>query len=643
MLTCLQYRTYDFTIGLETSFEIAEQTIDIYTLSGRDRRGRGFSADPEEMEPASCCFGGGHQGWRPFTLYILMRGGDIYALSPLVPSRWNASREYLQNLSLDITADLESLDETATMQEKVVLRQQTKWINDVLNQESNLATAFGNASRKVPTCLTRPETVGGAPLLQGPFLFQPAPLEFPGVQYHACDIFHVEAGALGVIGILFSNGKVDICLEFELLGAKWVGWRKKKRTENGEETEIAGLPIIAAYESINLDISDTSASNWPVFVADPRSEQVWYVNHDSGVVSFSMKAWLSRLAAVIDDDEEDGFMARSLEKTPQSTVRRVIDHGKRPAGLVNSIVGSVVVYEAYLGYILVAATPNSVESAEFDEVLARAPPNDADTKTQPFGAATPQRNTLLPSTPYAATPTTIKKKTSILSPPYTPSLEFRRPSALPVLLQQAIAHNARLVRTPIMFSTDSNEFLRRARDTLKVEYDRMMEAAQEMYDRAAMQRIEYRKQLETIRKASENLDKLQNKDVRERLEKYLKKQDELQARADEVLKILIVKGEVGLSDAEKKWFKEVAKIEERVEGDGRVALRGRKEQIERMLEVLTPMVEGDGKRKGLVVERDSVPEEVRTGKLKQLEGLLEREYVLYLFPHALTFLKPLLT
>lgn len=567
-----------------------------------------------------------------------MRGGDIYALTPLVPSRWNASREYLQNLSLDITADLESLEDGASVQEKRSLWQQTKWINHVLNQEAGLAAAaFGNASpgKKGPTCLSRPDTVvGPTPLLQGPFLFQPAPLEFQGDVYDACDIFHIEAGAIGVIGVLFSNGKVDICLEFEQLRAKWVDRKKKGRVEEEEKAE---LPIIAAYESINLDISDTSTKNWPVFMADPRSEQIWYVNHNSGVVSFSMKAWLSKLASVMDDDEEDGFMTKLLAGSPQSSVRKVIDHGKRLAGLMKPIIGSVVVYEAYLGYILIAATPTSVESVEFDEVLAQTSAG-AFSKAQSFGQTTPQRNAAVQSAPYTATPPTIKKKTSILSPPYTPSPEFRKPSALPVLLQQAAAHNSRLVRAPIMFSTESNEFLRRARDTLKVEYDRIMEAAQEMYDRAALQRIEYRKQLETIHKASENLEKLRNKDVRERLVQYLKKQEELQARADEVLKTLIVKSETGFSDAEKKWFKEIAKIEERVEGDGRVALGGRKEQVAKMLETLAPMVEEEeGKRKGLVTERDGVPEEVRKGKLKQLRELLDREYVFYFPLYPLEF------
>ena len=75
------------------------------------------------MEAASCCFGEGEQGWRPFTLYILMRGGDIYALTPLVLSRFRVSREYLHALSLAVAADLDSVDENATMADKLILRQ----------------------------------------------------------------------------------------------------------------------------------------------------------------------------------------------------------------------------------------------------------------------------------------------------------------------------------------------------------------------------------------------------------------------------------------------------------------------------------------------------------------------------------------
>lgn len=615
-------RSYDLKVGRDITFNIASQEIDLYLLSGRARYTSGFYADESEMEPASCCFGEGTEGWRQFTLYILMRGGDIYALTPLVPSRWMASREYLQKISLNITADLESLDQDASLQEKLILRQQTKWINDVLTQETNLEGSFGASQgtpwRKSQTYLTRPGLDSRTkeellPHLQGPFLFQPPPVEFPG-DYYACDIFHMEAGSLGVIGILYSNGKVDICLEFELLRAKWVD--KKKR----HQEQLSDLPVIAAFESIDLGLNagrDSAATNWPVFVQDPRSEQVWFVNHNTGVVSFSMKGWLSKLSAVLDREEDPDFMAFTLEKSPQSSVSVVLDnHGKSLH--LNPVLGSVVIYEAYLGYIFVAATPKGVASAEFDEVLATGS-RSSDTVDLRLSTSTSQRSNALSSS--------TQRKINILLPPYNPSAQFRNPSQLSQLLKQALEANARLVRSPMVFSTETNEFLRKARDTLKLEYDGLMEAAQEMYDRAALQRIEYRKQLETIHRADEQLAKIQNKDVRGRLERYLKRQEELQARADEVLKLLIVKSETGLSDAEKKWFKEVEKIEEKIAGEGRQALAGRKEMVARMMDELRPLAEG-GKSGELAGKKDDVPESVREEKLRVLRELLEREDVL---------------
>jgi len=184
-----------------------------------------------------------------------------------------------------------------------------------------------------------------------------------------------------------------------------------------------------------------------------------------------------------------------------------------------------------------------------------------------------------------------------------------------------------------------------------------MEIAQEMYDRAATQRIEFRKQLESIHKANETLTRIQNKDVRARLDRFLTRQEELQARADEVLKILIIKNELGVSDAEKKWFREVVKVEEKIgdgAGEGRQqeeeekeeeeeedssTLAGRRDIVARLAGELCPLVGEDGADEGsaspggrrgmkMVVGRGGyVPEEVRMGKLRILRELLEREYV----------------
>ncbi|PWW72459.1 hypothetical protein C7212DRAFT_302039, partial [Tuber magnatum] len=565
------YRIYDFTIGQDFTFEIPDQTLDLYTLSGRARHAGGFFADEAEMEVASCCFGDGLQGWRPFTLYILMRGGDIYALTPVVPSRCKAPREYLHNLSLDINWGLENLEDDITMEEKLVLRQQTKWINHVLNQEANIGATYTGSTisprKKASTCLARPGIVGPTPQLQGPFLFQPAPQELSSDEY-GCDIFHIAFHPVGVIGILFSNGKVDICLEPESLKAKWVDKRiRHKGVGDAFDQSTLGLPVISGYETIDVGFSPESSSSrisWPVFSHDPQSNQVWYVNHSLGVAAISMKAWLNKLATVLDGDEDDGFVAKSMKMNPQSTVYKPIQNNDKPQSFARPIIGSVAVYEAYLGYLLIAATKTNSQSVEFDDVQGRTSEVDSSTSSMALIHSLVHPSQLPPSGPLALRGHQCRP--SLLTPHFISPPELTTPSALHGLLKPTNLQHKKLLASPIHFTTETNAFLRAARDTLKTEYDRIMEIAQEMYDRAATQRIEFRKQLESIHKASETLTRIQNKDVRARLDRFLTRQEELQARADEVLKTLIVKNELGVSDAEKKWFREVAKVEERIGG-----------------------------------------------------------------------------
>ena len=588
------------------------------------------------MEAASCCFGEGEQGWRPFTLYILMRGGDIYALTPLVPSRFRVSREYLHALSLAIAADLDSVDENATMADKLILRQQGKWVNSILSQESvtgipSYSGIGGSSPRKKPsTCLTRPGVVGPSPLLQGPFLFHPVPPEVSSAEYCACDLFHIEAGPVGVIGVLFSNGKLDLCLELDLLRAKWVD-KKPRQVAMAKDRD---LPTVAGYETIDLDIqagANSPRTSWPVFSRDPRSNQVWFVNHNSGVIGISMKAWLSKLATVLDDGEEDVFVAKSLAKTPPSMVDRTIDYAGRPYGSVDPVIGSTAVYEAYLGYVLIAATTTGSRSVEFDEILSRVSSDRQLTPRPPRAlilAPTSHRTSPVPRATQSTPPAGDKP---LLEQRYTIPPELTAPSPLGKLEKDLMRSHRRLMTDKVVLSTSTNNILRHARDTLKVEYDTLMAVAAQAYDRAANQQIRLRTHLAVIHKASETLSRLRTRDVQTRLRRFVKRQEELQSRADQVLRVLIVKSQTGLSDAEKRWFKEVSKVQERIVGEDRASLATRMAMVKDMADQLCPVANegGDTRRRiTTIVKKDVVPEEVRASGVRVLKELLEKEYVL---------------
>jgi nucleoporin NUP82 len=622
-------RTYDFTIGSEISFEVPDQTLDLYALNGRKRHTGGFAADQDEMMPASCCFGSGKYGWRPFTLYILMRSGDVYALNPVVPSRWVASRDYIQMLSLDITAELEAFSQETTPEYKTIIRHQTKWVNDVLNQEAgitNAQTSFTTLSgntpprRSIPTCLKRPEVVGPEPVLQGPFLFEPAPQEFTTNDYPAaCDIFHLEAGPVGVIGIVHSDGKLDICIETEALPARWVD---KKRSS---KLDLTSLPVIASYETISLGIqagNNSEYTSWPTFTKDPHSSQLWFVNHISGVVAFSMKAWLSKLEAALNLEEDEGILSRTLDTSPRSQVQKIVNTSGKPVD------GCCVVYEAYIGYLLIAGHQGGLSSVEFDESLTGTSFSiNEDTVTlqpaqrhDPFGTPRPVRfqapdSTSQPKPSTVALPPTAPK-VSILQPPYQPSPEFTKPSTLPQFLKQQKGANK-----PILFSAETLDAFKTARATLKSEFDALMSGAQEMHDRAAAQRLEYNKQLESLHAMHARLGALANRNIRQRLEEFIERQEQMQQRADSLLRRLIIESDIGLSDAEKKWAKEVNRMSERVVGDGGNTFGKRTLMVGELVKQLLPEAEaGEGEGKD-----DMVPEELRAGKLKVLKQMLERE------------------
>jgi len=637
-------RIYDFLIGNELTFEVPDQSLDLYALGGRKRHVGGFAADLDAMEPASCCFGPGEQSWRPLTLYILMRSGDIYALSPIVPSRWDAPQGYIQKLSLEITAE-QSFDGETTPEAKATNRHQTKWINEVLNQRQRIVdaqTSFATPKGIAPTCLTRPTVVGPTPILQGPFLFQPAPPESMGDDIPAaCDIFHLEAGSIGVVGIIYSNGKLDICLEEEPITAKWM-------SKNGKKSpEAPSLPMISHYETINFPLNAGEGSeytSWPNFTRDPLSAQMLFVNSIAGVILFSMKGWLSRLEAVLDDQEDEDFLVKTLQKAPRTQVQAICSTPGNP------VEGCTVLYEAYIGYIIIAKLPNGLSSKAFDEPISIAPFDDTgDTITlQPasrrftnyantsFGSACftssevsmsmstksqPQKK----PTPPIPTPTPL----NILQPPYKPSPEFTKPSALPGFIRSL----SRDAKKPILFSADTLRTLETARDTLSIEFSALMTGAQEMYDRAAAQRLEYSKQLEALHSIHARLATIKSRNVSERLETFIACQDEMQKRAEALLKRLITEGELGLSDAEKKWAKEVKRMEERVAGSDGQALGGRTIRVNGMMDELVAAAREVVDKNE---EHDPVPAEVREGKLGMLKGLLEREYVSIPFRAPLT-------
>lgn len=101
--------------------------------------------------------------------------------------------------------------------------------------------ARSSSSKKTHVTLQPPKNVKFPLARQGPFLLQPAPPELAdGLEEEpeACDIVYIEVGAkedsqnsdrstdtevekLGVVAIVYQDGRVDLCLDTEKVEARW--------------------------------------------------------------------------------------------------------------------------------------------------------------------------------------------------------------------------------------------------------------------------------------------------------------------------------------------------------------------------------------------------------------------------------------
>lgn len=630
-------RVYDITMDQETTCEVPDQVFDLNALAGRERQRTSFIPDPESFEPASCCFASGDLCWRPFSLYILMRGGDIYALCPIVPSRWVPSENYLHSLHRELSTQVDALEDfiDVTRSGKLALRQQAKWLEEVLNQEAARRSSSINR-RDQEFYFTRPESVNPTPKLQGPFLLQPAPIDTSAEEVYACDIIHTTSDPVATISVVWSNANIDVFLEFEPIQARWVG--KKLRQKSPEEDK--NLPIIATFETIKLKTplpENHARKHWPVFMENPLIGEVVFIAHYAGVEAVDMSEWLRGLKLVADPEEGEDFIAKQLQRTQGSVVKKVVDSGKTLPNLTHPIVGCLVLQDSYVGYILVASSETSVYAADFDipfEFRNTVDPEDV------LILANPPKSSLATYIP------------SISMPLYDPPITLREPPGLYHFIAANVHRNPQLMKGPLHYNAESLEILRQAREQVKREYEKFTSVAEIMYTHAKQQKAEYERQLLKVHEIITRQEGIVARNVKNRLQNLEKDQKELKAKFDAAFRGLIKNGHGGSgeivvvkTEREREWEAELQKIvektgfvekgkEKEIEEEVKKGLEKRTEQVKVIWDEMKPIVGKNvdenetGVASGSVDRCDGVPEELRKKKVAELREMLRKEQFL---------------
>ncbi|OLL25409.1 Nucleoporin nup82 [Neolecta irregularis DAH-3] len=543
-------RLYDLAL----SYNEPEQTIDLFpsryeTRSLSNKKGL-FIAGEDEIEAASCTFGTGTDDWSPFSVYIVMRNGDIYAVCPVVPSQCSASRLYLDRLACYISAKSSHVSELARqdpqrdMKAEIDLyRQQTRWISDVLGQVSS-AEDFGLGSPSAAEVdhslvnFRRPNVVRPQATVHGPFLFQPPPAEFSTLQTEATDILSLPTSPVGLLVISYSDGKVDVCIESEKIEALWLG---KPASDRGEK--YLSLPPVSTYESINLKLGyqgqKPEAFSRVSLCQDTRQTEIFYAYHSGGVHAISVQSWISMLAEAFEN-ENDSLLEEVFQARKPSLIRQLVD--SRPLSQKDGtpIVGCCVLLDTYLGCTLLSLSAElQLVGFELDEGVASEDESD--------------------ETPLDSDMSNIPRYRSLLSHPTYGSLALVEKA--PVQPKLIIPPSA---RGQLEVTEDSLRFLGKSAQANREQMHALYLAAVSMHQRLDLQLLELQRQLEKLRESQLKLSTSSN--AEERVEKAVSIQKDLQNRADILLQKLMNNHSPILSDHEKKWFDELKRISIRIEG-----------------------------------------------------------------------------
>jgi len=351
---------------------------------------RGFSVDDFDMEVSAACFGGraGEQedAWASMTLWTAMRNGDIYALCPLLPSKWTPTSTTIPSLTTSAVSRMASIAaEDADADDRRAADQQYEWVQEIDDEDPLLLDASDPSERY--EVRLRPQNPSAIPRLQGPFEL---PMEDEAIDIEVSDIFvfpsHLEVedilsgeddyeewGTATPTGIPFTtvclastDNKVYFALELEGVSCQWLP-KKGRSTFSLPSSDARELPLV---ESVILDgtLPGHASSSWPVFTGDPVHSHSLFFTTATQIYSLSLNEWITRLAVELSGDgPADPALKTRLDTSCQSQIcvaDKVIEINESPKAPLSA---PTLVDDAYLGYFMLTCTPTTAYSAFFDQ------------------------------------------------------------------------------------------------------------------------------------------------------------------------------------------------------------------------------------------------------------------------------------
>ncbi|KAM0474380.1 hypothetical protein ACHAPX_007717 [Trichoderma viride] len=624
---------------------------------------KAFSPDSFEMEVAAASFATkGSGGWNPMTLWVAMREGDVYALSPLLPQRWAPPPTLIPSLSVSIVTTVAAIEDDPSVDDKTRLlaQQQLQWMSEIDSQEPQIIDSVipGEPALEVYTRPTRP---GVTPRLQGPFDLQSDPETGDDLDSSITDILVIgkktetedlmlgeedeldfdngdqEGLSLTILCLLSTSGQVRVYLDTDGVQAQWLPPKGKNRLIRALAAEMEP-PALLAFQAIDtMTPVEVNEGGWPVFSLDVTSRYSFFVTHHAAITFISLTPWIFRLEGELQGEFEAGTDFRvSLLANSQSIRDRV--YAQQAADVNIPLAACVTIRDPDLEYFLLSATP-------YESIALTFETPDDERATIKLEQDTPVREreaSMAPLDFYEPRP--------VYYPPHT----FSESSALSELLERLrTSRHKTIVGQEVRLSPLTLSIFTDAHKVLSEETYKLGVAAAEVFRRCELLQAELRQQ---VRKANEVKGKIdtingvhrENKEpdnamYERRINEARERQERLTQRMEDLRKMVSKGTTRDLSTKERAFVEEVKSMEGSVCGPASGAEVGsrnqakqvwkRLEEVKRLQAELVAEAEAQKNASGPESPASTsvdlrIPQDIRRSKLQQVQGLLSRESAL---------------
>ena len=555
-------------------------------------KSRGFSVDAFDMEASAACFGGQgldeENAWASMTLWTSMRNGDVYALCPLLPSRWIPSSTTIPSLSTASVAKLAMLgDGEASEDAERAAKQQYEWVQEIDSSEPvDMHTQDEDMYQEIRV---RPSNPGIIPQLQGPFdLPLEEDLEISDIHVFAAHIddaelmsgeegFHDSDAESGLpftlVCLATTNGDVRIAMDVDGVSGKWLP-KRSRNTFSVPEPDVQELVVIETLSGV-VDVSPQElTSSWPVFTPDNNSDFTLFLTGSKQIATMAFGDWASRIAAEMSSTNINHSGIEMRLKTICSSQICVSDEllnimdSVNPAEEGDNLTAPVVFDDPELGYMLVTATESQAFSLSFDTAHSA--------EFQYFEPSQSQRSqaSYAPSITTNSIPDTADTPAVPQRAPYAPSgvLYKTATGSLKDFLTKNLPQRQRMTLTqPVRLSPATLDLMTSAHRMLSSQTQNLDRAAAELFRQCERMREELADQVKQMTDLADKLQNLgrteegdetpSNVSLEERINNARKKQARMQQRFEDLRrKSGRAKGRKELSEKEVAWIDEIGTL-----------------------------------------------------------------------------------